>query len=366
LSEPDIRQQTPKKGADELDKSPLVWAREGEHKPLDEACKAPFTTKACQKRMEHNLKEASAQGKPEPRASEVELYTVIVEKGFKNTPDDPWAHKKLGEYLKANNSRLYQFAFKTRHKLAALIDDVWAWERLGDDLRLLSQSRWERFLAAGQEPCTCQGVWRHWAEKALAANNINPVILCTHVCHSLFQGRCESLPVVVLMGRSGGEGKSFFFSPLTSIFGKEYVQATPQPGNFPLLGLEEKRVVVMDEWDFGEYILPWSTQLLWFEGKAFPITRPQCTFTGHALYAGSAPVFITCKEMFLGPILKSAEKALEKGRASQDTMLTRRLVVFHFTVKLEALGLQKGMQIPNCGACLSQMCQQYAAMGQSQ
>ena len=59
-------------------------------------------------------------------------------------------------------------------------------------------------------------------------------------------GRREDVPVSVLMGRFGGEGKSFWLSPLRSVYGVEHVQATPQPGNFPLLGLERKKVVLLD------------------------------------------------------------------------------------------------------------------------
>ena len=31
----------------------------------------------------------------------MDLYAVIVRKGFRNTSDDPWAHKKLIEHVKA-------------------------------------------------------------------------------------------------------------------------------------------------------------------------------------------------------------------------------------------------------------------------
>ena len=76
---------------------------------------------------------------------------------------------------------------------------------------------------------------------------------------------------------------------------------------------------------------------------------------------GPPPVFITGKEKWFGPILKDARIALENGEVSQSTMLARRLVVFHFAEKLP---IPKGLQIPDCGKCFSQMCQHYAALGQ--
>ena len=39
--------------------------------------------------------------------------------------------------------------------------------------------------------------------------------------------------------------------------------------------------------------LPLSTQLLWFEGKPVPITRPQNHYIEYFLCKGTAPIFIT-------------------------------------------------------------------------
>ena len=142
-----------------------------------------------------------------------------------------------------------------------------------------------------------------------------------------------------------------FFGPLRTIFGHRHVQTTPQPGAFPLLGLENKRLAILDEWDFDERTLPLSLQLLWFEGKAFPITRPQNKdYSGHLLYEASAPVFITCKEWHLGPIVASGRRAEWTGEPSEPTMLLRRLRVFQFSTTLR---IPVGMRICNVFECAS-------------
>jgi hypothetical protein len=308
------------------------------------------------------MKSASAAGKQAPRATEMDLYAIIVDKGFRNSPDDPWAHMRLQEYLKRHAPPgVFQYAFRMRHKLSALIDDVWSWETVTECLADVGQTLWAKFLAAGHGPCGCGGQWRHMAETALHLNGINPVEVCTHICYSLCYGRCESLPVVVLMGRAGGEGKSFFLAPMKHIFGSEFIQASPQPGSFPLLGLESKRLGVLDDWDFSPAVVPFSTQLLWYEGKPFPISRPQNKdYVGHLLYQGSAPIFITCKEKVLGPLLDQAAHAQQVGSVSQEAMLARRLKVFHFTQKLPA---SPGMQVPECTVCFANMLQHYASQG---
>ena len=132
----------------------------------------------------------------------------------------------------------------------------------------------------------------------------------------------------------------------------------PQPGSFALLGLEKKRVVLLDEWEFHGSAFALSQQLMWFEGKPLVITRPQNRdYEGHLMYEGTAPVFSTAKEKFVRPIVERAEVELQSNMPSVDTMLLRRLRLYSF---FEKLPLSKECKIPECGACFSQMVLQYA------
>ena len=136
------------------------------------------------------------------------------------------------------------------------------------------------------------------------------------------------------------------------------MQESPQAGNFPLLGLESKRIAILDDWDFSSKVLCLSTQLLWFEGKPFPITRPQNKdYDGHLMYSGTAPIFKTCKEKVLGKIEEDAEADRRRGTASEKTMLMRRLRVFRFSVPLP---LQAGVRIQECPSCFAQVVQHWA------
>ena len=58
---------------------------------------------------------------------------------------------------------------------------------------------------------------------------------------SLRFGRDETVPAVTLVGRRGGEGKSFFFAPVQELLGLDYVQLVPQKGTAPLLNLDKKK-----------------------------------------------------------------------------------------------------------------------------
>ena len=129
---------TPKKPKEDLDKQPFCWSRQGQHPPLSEASQPNNMAAALKKRREHKVELAIGAGKPEPRATELDLYSIIVEKGFRNTADEPWAHKRLIEHLRNSASpSVFNLAWKLRSKLGALIDDVWAWETISDHLALL-------------------------------------------------------------------------------------------------------------------------------------------------------------------------------------------------------------------------------------
>ena len=345
---------SPKKPQEALDGTPWPWARVGGHPPLFEVCQQPNTSSAMQERREKKVKLASEKGEKEPRPTEFDLYPIIVMHGFKNTPDDQTADQQLVQWVRKHASpALAAFTFKMRHKLGSLIDDVWSWEAVDDTLALLKQTRVERLAAAAQSLCQCGGRWPELAQYSLTANRIDPVSFCTSVMRSLREGRGPHVKTVVLMGFQGGEGKSFFFSPMKNVYGTENLQLCPQPGNFPLLELEKKKVAVLDEWTFDPTVVPLATQLLWLEGKPFVITRPQNKdYTGHLMYKGTAPLFITCKQDDLGPILTRAHTAVQMGTTSADTMLARRLSVHQMWEKLP---IRPDEHVPECASCFARL-----------
>ena len=345
---------TTKKAAADLDPEPLAWSRVGPHPALFDAAQEPTTAAAMRRRREKSAKAASAVGKAEPRATELDLYPIIVREGFRNTADDAWAAQKLIRHLREHATpEVFKTAWRLRKRLSSIIDDVWSWETVDEALKVVGPSRWQRFLLAANEPCMCQGAWRQCAEWVLAANSVDVVAFCTHVLRALHDGRRPNLPVLVLMGLHGGEGKSFLLAPLRSIYGADYVQGTPQANAYPLLGLETKRVVLLDEWAFDGVCIPTPTQLLWFEGKGVPIMRPQNKdYEGHLLYKGTAPISVTCAQKDLGPIAARAEAATAAGHASHDTMLMRRLHVVGFSVKLP---MAAGVHVTECGRCFAQL-----------
>ena len=349
---------SPKKPQASLDKHPETWQRVGQHPPLSEMAQEPNTAKALRGRREASVKCLAEKGKPAPRATEMDIYAIIVEQGFRNTPDDRNADKRLGLYCKEHCSpEIYRFAFQNRHKLPGLIDDVWEWERLEEGVKLSNLTRVQRVCQARQQQCTCGGLWRRIAEDALMQNSIDPADFAEHVFLLLRDGRREDRKVVVLVGRFGGEGKSFLLAPLRHIFGDDVFEPPKDKDStrFPLLGLEAKQIVLLDEWSFmADHGVSLNTQLVWMEGKPVPITRPQnnASYVGHMMYKGTAPVLVTCKEKEMSPILQAAERAIRAGTPTDATMLLRRMRRYQLSLPLP---VPPDTHVPECVCCFSKL-----------
>ena len=126
---------SPDKMTSDLDQGAIGWAKDGQHPPLLDAASEPNTADALRARRERKVKERAEAGKSEAKASEMDVYPIIVQQGFRNTPDDCHAHRRLIDYLqKYGSPQIHAWAFRNRHKLSGLIDDVWSWEDVGKTL----------------------------------------------------------------------------------------------------------------------------------------------------------------------------------------------------------------------------------------
>ena len=320
---------SPAKPAAELDPSPRLWAASGTHPPLIEACEEPMTLAAIKAKREKAIIRASEEGKSDPRPTLMDLYAAVVQAGFRNAPDDQYAAEKLIQYLKGTSLSLFGLAFKMRSQLPGFINDVWKWESVGDTVAVTSLPRMKRVELAAERPCVCGGLWPQHAYNVFSNNALSPGEFFAEVRRSLQHGRGPTTKVVVIAGERGGEGKSYLLAPLRKVFGEEHVQESPQPGSFPLLGLESKSLVIMDDWRFDEAVLRMATQLLWYEGKPFPVSTPQNqpgTF-GHSVYRGTAPIFVSTKASYLNNMKRLAEWAERVGQPSEHTMLPRLLKI---------------------------------------
>ena len=118
-------------------------------------------------------------------------------------------------------------------------------------------------------------------------------------------------------------------------------------------------MVFLDEWRFDTSIISWATQCVLYDGSPVPITRPQNVpgQTGHVLYRGSAPVFVTGKLSDVERLDEAAAVNPVTGQPSdaEASMVRRRLKVYPFRTRIP----KPEPQVPYCGHCFAELVCQY-------
>ena len=239
-----------------LDPQPLAWAATGNHPHLFDAAQEPTTSAALQRRMERRSKAAGEVGK-KARYSELDVWPLVVRNGIRDCDEGEAGYLRLIKVAKETCPHAcVDFLFKLRKKLPSLIDDVWSWENVDDLLMASSFTRTDALHGAMRQPCVCGGEWPRLVAQSMVANQLDPADVGHDMYTALVAGRKDTTPVVVLAGKAGGEGKSLLLYPLSTIFGEDAAPCSPEKGSFPLLGLEKKKVVVLDDWRFNGRVLP--------------------------------------------------------------------------------------------------------------
>ena len=345
---------SPSKPLASLDSAPVTWSSNGEHPPLNQCMHEPLTASALRKRRLYAETAAAESGQKAPKVSDMDIWPIVVQQGFRNAPDAPHAHLELIAFAKNSCSReVHNFLFKHRQRLSSLIDDIWRWENVEASLDHARLTRLAALEVSAEHPCVCGGRWLDVVRQIFERNNICIEDVCRDVHHALHAGRSELAPVVVFAGRHGGEGKSFFLKPLYTCYGHDFVFSSPQKGNFPLVDLPGKKVVFLDDWRFNEDVVSFATQCLWYDGSPFPIAQPQNQpgRMGHILYRGSAPLFVTTKACDMQRL--EAWAALNPRTGSpwdaNASMVFRRLKVYQFTQPLP----KPDAAIPFCARCFA-------------
>lgn len=350
-----LHHPTPKKPAASLDKEYIVWATQGEKHPLLQDCmNEPTTAAALEARRLKTDRQAAEKGKPSARISEIDIWPIVVRNNIRNTADDMNAAEALMAWaVDCASKPMVDFLFKHRARLNGLIDDIWKWQNVKEDLGHARLSGLQTLHKAVSKPCVCRGVWAHHVRVSFRLNGINAEELCCDILHSIESGRCESVPVIVLAGARGGEGKSLFLKALYAVFGEENVFSTPEKGNFAMVELPGKKAAFLDEWRFNDKVLSYAAQCLWFDGSTVTINRAQNVqgMTGHLAYRGTAPIFATGRLTDIQALAALAADNPATGTPfdSDASMLYRRLKVYPFTQRIP----KPPPKTPFCGHCFA-------------
>ena len=155
---------------------------------------------------------ASERGRADPRASEYDLWPIVVQSGIRNGVGEKTAHIRFIQYVKAHCSHsVCALVFKLRARLPGLIDDIWRWETVDSAVAHAGKTLLDHLRTSAEAPCVCGGAWAAAVTQSFLVNHINVHDICQSVLRALSHGRSPTAPTVTLAGSSCGEGKSRFF-----------------------------------------------------------------------------------------------------------------------------------------------------------
>ena len=236
------------------------------HPALEDLCYEPVTADALRAKRLKTVQAATEAGEAEPKFTDLDVWALVVRAGIRNTPDDCTAHLQLVAYAKQHcGEAMVHYLWRRRNRLPQMIDDIWMWENVEQIVEVGRRDRMAGLQAAADSPCVCQGQWRSFVSSALVANGINIAALCHDTLEALRKGRSQTTPVVVLAGRSGGEGKTAFYQPLHNVYdGEGLVFGFPDRSNFSLLDLPYAKVAFLNE--FG-WTASWCRGPRWTNGS---------------------------------------------------------------------------------------------------
>lgn len=126
-------------------------------------------------------------------------------------------------------------------------------------------------------------------------------------------------------------GKSHLLKPLIKLFGSHcFVRPVGKKNSFPLQGIFDKKVCVLQDFRASTYDMGWDDLLVWFEGETFEVPMPQNAHKGNKVYSEKAPIFMSA-----GAKLKISDReasSLQVDPDEQNDMMNARFKFFRHPV----------------------------------
>ena len=331
----------PGKALEDLDPEPFTYP--DSHPPLAEAMHRNFNPDAWADEKLAQTQSRLSRGKSAPRFGPTDLWPVLVKLNLR--PEDPAYEAQLFQYAKqAGGGPMIDYLVRNHDSLRGLGQKLWLLQEAESHVTQAKKSRLKFLLEATERSCVCAGRWGRAARQILEANEISEQVFTKAVYDALQHGRAKG-HTIALLGVAGNEGKTFLLAPMKDMYPPGTVIGSPSPSAFPLLELSKSRVAIWDDcWRFDATIIPIASQLQLFEGLPMTVNRPQNQLSGHEIWRGDSPFFLTGR---LDDLMM-----VKPGVSCTDlTMLRKRLKVFEF----KRSQTNPDITIPRCASCFSKI-----------
>lgn len=235
---------------------------------------------------------------------------------------------------------LYEFYLNNRSKLSEIITSVWEIEQAPMEYNRRQQSRIDILRDALQKECQCTPTnkWRDLAENLLENNGI-PITQYTFAVRTLLTlGRSKHRNIIHVGATNCG--KTFLLSPLREIY---RAFENPAASTYNWIGVEEKEIIILNDFRWSPQVLPWSDMLRLLEGDEVNFPAPKNSYSRNIQLPKNkdTPVFATS-----GDTIQYVRANIV---AAQETrMMDSRWNVFRFTHEIRA---ENQVELVACVKC---------------
>ena len=275
---------------------------------------------------------ADAEGHKKKRLKNIDFMNLVVQKDVKTVLQ---VHALAKTNSTAGNHSVIVFmSSKGDRKTAELLKLAWDIDDAPDTLLRLETDRISLLCDTARNgacTCTATGLWQQLANEVLARNGIALDAYTQAVVAALTLGRGKFRNLLHIGGTS--TGKTFLTKPLSVLY-KAF--QNPSRGTFNWSGIEQKEIVVLNDFRWGADVIPWELFLLLLEGDTVMLP---VKFQNDLCYTRDAPVFATSRSTI------KFGKYGDEGEM-EDNMMASRWKVFEFKYEFK-----KDEQVA-CDSCI--------------
>ena len=196
-----------------------------------------------------------------------------------------------------------------------------------------------------QSPCgePCDGQWLECAKEVLNLNNIPVSVFASSVRELMEKGRGKHRNILII-GRQNC-AKSFILKPLRVIF-KGVIFENPADDKFAWIGVDQARVIFLNDFRWNSDVIAWKDLLLLLEGDPVNLPAPKNVYDEDIHVRSDVPIFATSRKEIK---YKAPYNVVDE---TEDEMMRCRWKIFKFDHIFEE---SKQKKIKPCAKCFVEL-----------
>lgn len=259
---------------------------------------------------------AAKAGSIAQKMKNIDFMNLVIEKNLK-TMLEVKALAKNNSAASNHSLRIY-FSIKGEKKISEMLRLAWDIEDAPEALLRLQKNRVQLLKEATASACSCpkKSLWQLMASQILHVNNIGLDTYTQAILAALTLGRGKFRNIMHIGGTN--RAKTFLMKPLRLVYN---AFENPSHGNFNWAGVDEKEIILLNDFRWAQDVIPWEQFLLLLEGD--PVQFP-VKFQNDIRLLKDTPIFATSRS----PITfgKCGEEA-----ETENKMMKSRWKTFQFT-----------------------------------